>query len=239
MHNEVGFTSVLLGSVSLADALQQVPGVPNLVLVASGPPPPNPAELLTSDRVDKLLDEIAANCRLRAHRQPSGAPGHRRARARRVVDATIVVVAADSSKKKDVSRAFELLTQIDAPVVGTVLNDVDPSRGYDAGYASYGYVYRAEPSRRQSRRARKKAAKSAAAQPSSASRAERVHLRAGTTPAARLSGTLQSPRTDPAELSADVTASSDRRDRPCSRAASRGRSGCRRADSRRGIGSSP
>src|SRR5207237_9607352 len=49
LPNVAGFTSVLLGDVPLTEALQQVPGEPRILLLSSGPLPPNPSELPSSN----------------------------------------------------------------------------------------------------------------------------------------------------------------------------------------------
>src|SRR5439155_4866422 len=48
--NQVGFTSVLLRDVVLAEAMHRVEGEPRLAILPSGPPPPNPSEMLSSKR---------------------------------------------------------------------------------------------------------------------------------------------------------------------------------------------
>ncbi|HJV08456.1 MAG TPA: Wzz/FepE/Etk N-terminal domain-containing protein, partial [Acidimicrobiales bacterium] len=60
LDNATGFTSVLLGNVALSKALQPVPGQERLLVLASGPLPPNPAELLSSSRTADLLRNLAA-----------------------------------------------------------------------------------------------------------------------------------------------------------------------------------
>ena len=44
--------------ISVQDLINPVPGAMNLDVIVSGPVPPNPAELLLSDRVDKLFAEL-------------------------------------------------------------------------------------------------------------------------------------------------------------------------------------
>ncbi|MGI9119195.1 MAG: hypothetical protein ACR2G7_03560, partial [Acidimicrobiales bacterium] len=58
----------------------------------------------------------------------------------RMVDATILVGTARRTTRKEYRRSVELLDQVDAPLVGTVLNGVDAEGIY--GYGSeYGYGY--------------------------------------------------------------------------------------------------
>jgi Mrp family chromosome partitioning ATPase len=54
------------------------------------------------------------------------------------VDATIVVATAGTTTRRQLHRALELLHQVDAPVVGTVLNRASADGSYGYGY-QYGY----------------------------------------------------------------------------------------------------
>jgi capsular exopolysaccharide synthesis family protein len=54
---DVGLTSVLTGTVKLSEALNETE-VPGLSIVASGPLPPNPAELLGTDDMERILHEL-------------------------------------------------------------------------------------------------------------------------------------------------------------------------------------
>jgi Mrp family chromosome partitioning ATPase len=64
-----------------------------------------------------------------------------------MVDATLLVAAARSTTKRDLHRAVELLQQVDAPLIGAVLNGVGlvDSYGYGSGYS---YTYGANNGRR-------------------------------------------------------------------------------------------
>ena len=55
LTNDQGLTDVLTGGVSVGTAAQRVPGVPTLRVIASGPVPSNPSELLGSDEMRSLL----------------------------------------------------------------------------------------------------------------------------------------------------------------------------------------
>ncbi len=54
-----GLTDLLIGRVDFADVAQQVGGLPNLLVLAAGPTPPNPSELLGSKAMRRLLDWLA------------------------------------------------------------------------------------------------------------------------------------------------------------------------------------
>ncbi|MEA2686399.1 MAG: tyrosine-protein kinase, partial [Actinomycetota bacterium] len=60
LSNDVGFTSLLLGNAPLSRALQPVTEVPRLRVLASGPLPPNPSELLSSGRTKEVFAALKA-----------------------------------------------------------------------------------------------------------------------------------------------------------------------------------
>jgi non-specific protein-tyrosine kinase len=136
--NAVGFTSVLLGDVPLSAALQPAPGEQRLVVLPSGPLPPNPSELLSSKRTIELITALQANSDVVLLDSPPVLPVTDAAVLAARVDATILVATARSTTRKEAARAAELLRQVDAPLVGTVLNGVGDDSGY--GYA-YKYEY--------------------------------------------------------------------------------------------------
>lgn len=148
--NAVGFTNALLGDVSLDDALQSVDEQPRLRILTSGPQPPNPSELLALDRVRALVEWLAGQADVVLIDCPPVLPVADALIISHLVSGMIIVAQAGKTSKRDVARATELLAQVDAPVIGTILNDVSSRGGYDygygyAGYGSYG-SYRSEPS---------------------------------------------------------------------------------------------
>ena len=137
LSNSVGFTSVLLGQAELSEATQKVPGTDNLYLLASGPPPPNPSELLSSPRTSEVLTALQAACDIVLLDCPPVLPVTDAGVLAGQVDATLVVVSAGATTRRDLGRAIELLQQIEAPVVGLVLNGVSDQGGYGYGYNRY------------------------------------------------------------------------------------------------------
>lgn len=166
LRRDVGYTSVLMGQTPLAQALQPVPDVPNLRVVTSGPIPPNPSELLAGQRAVEVLAELQAAADIVVVDTPAMLPVADAAVVAGRVDATIVVVAARSTTRRGLQRALETLRQVDASVVGAVLNRA----GADAGYAyeyDYDYGYRYEVSEKKGgggrrRRGRRREAEKAA-----------------------------------------------------------------------------
>lgn len=140
LPNEVGFTSVLLGDVPLSAALQDVDGVPGLRLLASGPRPPNPSELLSGQRTLEVLDALRAQSDTVILDSPPVLPVSDAVGLSGRVDATLLVVRANATTRKSLARALSLLRQVEAPLIGAVLNDTKGDAGYEGAYG-YGYRY--------------------------------------------------------------------------------------------------
>ncbi|HVM07313.1 MAG TPA: polysaccharide biosynthesis tyrosine autokinase [Acidimicrobiales bacterium] len=139
-HNDVGFTSVLLGDAPLSAALQDVGGEENLRVLASGPLPPNPSELLSSRRTVEVLTALQADADVVLLDSPPVLPVSDSLALSARVDATLVVVSARESRRKQLHRALELLEQVDAPIIGMVLNGVGRESRFGRAYG-YGYGY--------------------------------------------------------------------------------------------------
>jgi polysaccharide biosynthesis transport protein len=138
--NAVGFTSIILGQESTAVAIQSVPGTRRLSLLPSGPLPPNPSELLASERAAEVIRSLAAMYDVVLLDSPPVLPVTDAAIISAVADATIIVINMGESNRRGISRTVEILTQVHATLIGTVLNGVskDSSDGYYRSSTYYG-----------------------------------------------------------------------------------------------------
>jgi capsular exopolysaccharide synthesis family protein len=143
LSNEIGFTSVLLGRVSVEEACQAVPQQEGLSLLAAGPPATNSSEVLQSKKTTELLQRLQAGADVLLIDCPPVVPVADAAVVSASVDATLLVTSANESHAKTVARALEVLGQVGAPVVGTVLNKVSEKSAYGSTY-NYRY-YRTDP----------------------------------------------------------------------------------------------
>lgn len=142
LANDVGFTSVLLGAAPLSRALQDVPGVPGLRLLAAGPRPPNPSELLAGGRALDLLATLGSRADIVLIDSPPALPVSDAIGLAANVDAVLMVVRASKTHRRQLGPALGLLRQVDARIVGAVLNSAkhDLVAGYHYGYS---YEWRA------------------------------------------------------------------------------------------------
>lgn len=137
LTNTIGFTSVVLGEQPVFTALQQVRGQPNLRVLASGPLPANPAEMLSSVRAGEVLAALAGDADIVLIDSPPILPVTDAAVLTRLVDGTLLVVTEGATTRKQVSQALAVLGQVDALILGTVLNEVSAEDSYRYTYRPY------------------------------------------------------------------------------------------------------
>ncbi len=142
LSNQVGFTSVYLGQVSSADALQTVPGEDNLAIMASGPLPPNPSEIVSSKRSAEILRDLGSGLDVVLVDCPPVLGVSDPIALSQSVDAVVVVATTGETTRKEVRRTVDLLSKAGAPIVGTILNQVtaEDTYGYDYDYSSKGAI---------------------------------------------------------------------------------------------------
>jgi capsular exopolysaccharide synthesis family protein len=132
-----GLTAVLIGDVTLPQAIQTVASVPNLSVLPAGHPPPNPSELLSGERARRLIDVLGQTYDVVVIDCPPVLPVTDSLVLARMADTTLLVTSAGRTSKRSLGRAVELLRQVDAPLVGTVLNSLSP----DDTFSGEGYRY--------------------------------------------------------------------------------------------------
>ncbi len=147
LNGKLGLTSVLTGSLSLREAVQNIPDLPALDVLASGPIPPFPTEMLSSDAMRRLLEECRGIYTHVVLDSPPLLSVTDSVVLAREADAVVLIVRHGKSTKHAVRRARDLLVRSGAKLSGIALNAVDLSSpeyysyyGYSgyAGYASAG-----------------------------------------------------------------------------------------------------
>jgi len=138
-----GLTEVIVGVSPLDQAVHQTT-VENLFVMASGQLPPNPSELLGSDRMREVLAEAREAFDVVLFDSPPLLAVTDAAVLSTMVDGAILVVRVGSTSREAVRRAAAHLRAVHSRVLGAVLNDIDASTGgYYGGYGYYAYAYHA------------------------------------------------------------------------------------------------
>ena len=145
LHNEYGLSDVLLGDASLPQIAQEVEGFPTIRVLAGGPVPANPAELLGSDAMDHLIADLRSASDYVLLDSPPllavadslivGPKG----------DGVLIVVDATSTPRGSIDTVRDQLEQVDGSIIGGVFNNFDPGRAryyYSGDYRThYPYTY--------------------------------------------------------------------------------------------------
>jgi tyrosine-protein kinase Etk/Wzc len=137
-HHAVGLTEVLVGDAKVEEAIKPT-GLFQLDFLPSGAVPPNPAELLESQRMKNLVRELRDQYDVILLDAPP---------VLAVTDATILTSLAEQVvwvlqvggvSIKAARRVKEIMDNIKAPLIGFVLNDKNQEgQGYYGGYSRYG-----------------------------------------------------------------------------------------------------
>ena len=163
LASSVGLTSVLIQQITLSEALQSAGK--NFYVLASGPTPPNPSEVLASSYVREVVRSLLDLVDYVILDTAPLLPVADGSEVAALAEGTLLVARHKLTTDAQVKRSILALTQVSARLIGVVLNGVSPKRAgdYDYGY-QYGY-YREAPKR--DPRSRKHASGGARAEESS------------------------------------------------------------------------
>jgi capsular exopolysaccharide synthesis family protein len=138
-----GLSTVLTQPTAHRSLANPLPDLPLLSVLPTGPRPPNPSEMLSSNRMEEQLRQWALEFdRVLIDSAPVLAVSDTQAMAA-LADTVILVARAGMTRKRALVRARDLLWRINAPIAGVVVNDVDMrlENFYTYRYGMYGYQY--------------------------------------------------------------------------------------------------
>jgi succinoglycan biosynthesis transport protein ExoP len=139
--NGKGLTNYLSGDAETEALLQPYDKLPNLKIMTSGPVPPNPAELIGSDEMRKLLNALGERFTHIIIDSPPTISFTDSSILSTMVDGVMLVVHGGKSSRAIVRRAKQQLLDIGANIYGIVLNNVklegSNSYYYYGYYSSY------------------------------------------------------------------------------------------------------
>lgn len=139
--NSRGLTTWLSGEKDLDNLLQVYPKTPNLKILTSGPVPPNPAELLGSEEMRRLLGQLSERFAHIIIDSPPAISFTDASILSTMVDGVMLVVHGGRSSRAVVRRAKQQLLDVGAHIFGVVLNNVKAEHQdyYYSGYYSNYY----------------------------------------------------------------------------------------------------
>lgn len=136
LENRTGFTTAMIGA-DLDEVALPIPGESNLWVITSGAVPPDPSELLSTTTATRFLRSLPDRFDLVIVDTPPLLVVADALVVSAAVDALVLVASANLTDRRQVEQASAHLRQIEAPYVGTVLNnfDLSTSTTYEYRYA--------------------------------------------------------------------------------------------------------
>ena len=145
-HKTAGISNYLIGKSTINDIVHQFQDNPNFSYISSGPIPPNPAELILSDRMKQLIDELQEDYDYILIDSPPIGLVSDALQLRDYVSNILIVVRHQLTRKVMLKNLEEMYKNKDLENSVIILNDIKRNRssygyGYGYGYGGYHYGY--------------------------------------------------------------------------------------------------
>lgn len=134
LERSPGFGEIIAGSATIDECIREVQGT-NLKVITAGAYMPNPAEILGSKKMDLFLKELKTRFHYILFDTPPIIAVTDAAILATKLDGVILVTRANKTSLQVSERTLQSLRNVNARVLGCILNDVDITKGY----SSYGY----------------------------------------------------------------------------------------------------
>jgi len=137
-----GLSSYLAGASSLDLVTVLHPVIPNLAVIPTGPIPPNPADLLSADRMRQAIQELRQEYKFIVIDSPPVMAATDSVILSVLVDGVLLVVRSGETPKEAFRRMRDLLGGVKCRLLGVLLNAVDShAPDYYYSYRYYPYSY--------------------------------------------------------------------------------------------------
>ncbi|MBN1946300.1 MAG: polysaccharide biosynthesis tyrosine autokinase [Bradymonadales bacterium] len=140
LPNEVGLTNLILGEVEIEQVVHSTV-IPHLDVLPCGAIPPNPTELMHTDRFRAVVEELSARYDQIIFDSPPIIAVADSMILGRMADGVLLVIKAGHTSSEIVKRAGQLLRGIKAPLLGAILNDLDLEDRAYRYHHYYSYYY--------------------------------------------------------------------------------------------------
>lgn len=147
IENNSGLSNLLAGMSNQEISIKKLKEYDNLSLITSGNIPPNPAELLASESMKKLLNVLRQKYDIILIDLPPISIVTDAAVVANIVDGYLFAVRLEHDDTRAVQEAIRALEQTDGKILGFVINDVNPKAGgryyknYNSKYYRNKYKY--------------------------------------------------------------------------------------------------
>lgn len=142
LKSDVGFVNYIIGKASLEDITFDTKH-PRLKLIPAGPIPPNPAEMLTDDKLYELIEKLKSLYDVIVIDTPPVGFVADIFQLHDIIDANMFVVRHKYTHKEGLKTALSEVSKHQLKGVGIIVNNISRGKrnyGFSAGYG-YGYGY--------------------------------------------------------------------------------------------------
>jgi len=146
LSNQPGLSQLFVQKLDTIQEVIQENEVPGLAVITAGDVPPNPSELLMSNKMNQILDRLTQEYDLVLIDTPPVLSVTDAVALAPKMDGLIVVIKPGKTRKRDLRNALEQLRGVGARVLGLVLNGVDLDNRkynyyYGEHYSQYSHYY--------------------------------------------------------------------------------------------------
>jgi len=135
-----GLTNLIMNEVTIEDVIKTT-DIPNLYVMPCGPTPPNPAELLLTHRFREVLTQAQERFDFILLDSPPVLAVTDGVILARLSDGVVLITQAGKTIADDARNAASKFRDVDAPILGVILNDMDLTDRRYGYYYYYQYGY--------------------------------------------------------------------------------------------------
>ena len=145
VSRQTGLSNLIVGDEDY-DSVIRTTEIPNLFVLPCGPLPPNPAEILMTQRFQTVLAELATRFdRIILDSPPINVVTDAVVLSKQT-DGVILVAHADKTLRDELKRAAKQIKGVKGRMYGVIVNAIEPDQRSGYYYSYYGYSYSAEKS---------------------------------------------------------------------------------------------
>jgi capsular exopolysaccharide synthesis family protein len=140
LKNTAGISSFLVGRIRIEDIIYRYPSEPNLHVIAAGPLPPNPVELIISKAMGEMMGKLCQHYDFIFIDSPPLMGIQDAILLGEHTDGLILVAQGGKTPRQVIQKAKDEIDKYGIRLLGLILNNVN-LRKFSYGYSSYHYKY--------------------------------------------------------------------------------------------------
>ena len=142
-----GLTEYLINENQELELVIKQTKIDNLYIMTAGSMPPNPSELLGSQRMSEMIDQLEKTWDIIMFDSPPIVAVTDSSMISSEIDALVMVIKAGQTDRATVDRALDTISNVQSPLIGAILNGANPETlagKYSYYYSYYNYYYHSD-----------------------------------------------------------------------------------------------